>query len=94
MFDTLRMVIAGAEKLPKEVGELFKQRFGKTILEGYGTTETTPVASCNLHDAIDPNDYHIQIGNKEGTIGLPLPGSSFIIVDPDTFKLFLLEKME
>ncbi len=86
MFDSLRMVIAGAEKLPKEVGELFKQRFGKTILEGYGTTETTPVASCNLHDAIDPNDYHIQIGNREGTIGLPLPGSSFIIVDPDTFK--------
>ena len=86
MFDSLRMVIAGAEKLPKDVAELFKRRFGKTILEGYGTTETTPVASCNLHDAIDPSDYHIQIGNKEGSIGLPLPGSSFMIVDPDSFK--------
>ncbi len=86
MFDKLRMVIAGAEKLPKEIAELFKKRFGKTILEGYGTTETTPVASCNLHDAIDPNDFHIQIGNKVGTIGLALPGSSFMIVDPDTFE--------
>jgi len=86
MFESLRMTIAGAEKLPKEVSELFKKRFGKTILEGYGTTETTPVASCNLHDAIDPSDFHIQIGNKEGTIGLPLPGTSFMIVDPDTFE--------
>jgi acyl-[acyl-carrier-protein]-phospholipid O-acyltransferase/long-chain-fatty-acid--[acyl-carrier-protein] ligase len=86
MFDKLRMVIAGAEKLPKEVRDMFKNRFGKSILEGYGTTETTPVASCNLHDAIDPDDFHIQIGNKVGTIGLPLPGSSFMIVDPDTFE--------
>jgi len=86
MFESLRMTIAGAEKLPKEVSELFKKRFGKTILEGYGTTETTPVASCNLHDAIDPDDFHIQVGNKEGTIGLPLPGTSFMIVNPDTFE--------
>jgi acyl-[acyl-carrier-protein]-phospholipid O-acyltransferase/long-chain-fatty-acid--[acyl-carrier-protein] ligase len=86
MFDKLRFVIAGAEKLPKEVAELFKSRFGKTILEGYGTTETTPVASCNIYDAIDPDDYHVQIGNKTGSIGLALPGSSFMIVNPDTFE--------
>jgi len=86
MFESLRIVIAGAEKLPKEVAELFKLRFGKSILEGYGTTETTPVASCNLHDAIDPTDFTIQIGNKRDSIGLPLPGSSFMIVDPDSFK--------
>ncbi len=86
MFDKLRFVVAGAEKLPKEIAELFKSKFGKTILEGYGTTETTPVASCNIHDAIDPDDYHVQVGNREGTIGLALPGSSFMIVDPDTFE--------
>ena len=86
MFDSLRMVIAGAEKLPKEVRELFKEKFGKTILEGYGTTETTPVASCNIHDAIVPDTYHIQVGTKFGTIGLPVPGSSFMIVDPESFE--------
>ncbi|HIO96075.1 MAG TPA: acyl-[ACP]--phospholipid O-acyltransferase [Campylobacterales bacterium] len=86
MFDSLRMVIAGAEKLPKEVAELFKSRFGKTILEGYGTTETTPVASCNIHDAIATDDYHVQVGNRAGSIGLALPGSSFMIVNPDTFE--------
>lgn len=86
MFDSLRMVIGGAEKLPKEVRELFKEKFGKTILEGYGTTETTPVASCNIHDALVPETYHVQVGNKFGTIGLAMPGSSFMIVDPQSFK--------
>jgi acyl-[acyl-carrier-protein]-phospholipid O-acyltransferase/long-chain-fatty-acid--[acyl-carrier-protein] ligase len=86
MFDTLKMVVAGAEKLPKDIVELFKKRFGKSILEGYGTTETTPVASCNLHDTIDPDDYHVQIANREGSIGLPILGTSFMIVDPDTFE--------
>ena len=86
MFDKLRMVVAGAEKLPKEIAKLFKERFGKTIYEGYGTTETTPVASCNIHDAIIPESYTIQQGNKFGTVGLPVPGSSFAIVDPKSFE--------
>lgn len=86
MFDSLRMVIAGAEKLPNEIRELFKKRFGKSILEGYGTTETTPIAACNIHDRILPDSYQIQEGNKQGTIGLALPGSRFMIVDPDTFE--------
>ena len=86
MFDSLKMVVAGAEKLQDEVAELFKMRFGKEILEGYGTTETSPVASCNLHDKIDPNDYHIQIGDKRGTVGMPIVGTNFIIVNPDRFE--------
>ena len=86
MFESLRMVIAGAEKLPNEIRELFFKRFGKNILEGYGTTETTPIASCNVHDTIMSDTYHVQVGNKQGTIGLPLPGSSFMIVDPETFE--------
>ncbi len=86
MFESLNMVVAGAEKLSDEVAKLFKMRFGKEILEGYGTTETAPVASCNLHDKIDPNDYHIQLGDKKGTIGMPIVGTNFLIVNPDTFK--------
>ena len=86
MFESLRMVVAGAEKLSDDVAKLFKMRFGKEILEGYGTTETAPVASCNLLDKIDPDDYHIQIGDKKGTIGMPIPGTNFIIVNPDTYE--------
>jgi acyl-[acyl-carrier-protein]-phospholipid O-acyltransferase/long-chain-fatty-acid--[acyl-carrier-protein] ligase len=86
MFSKLRMVIAGAEKLPLEIRQLFKERFGKDIHEGYGATETTPVASANIHDAIVPDTYHIQVGQKIGTVGLPIPGSAFMIVDPETFE--------
>jgi acyl-[acyl-carrier-protein]-phospholipid O-acyltransferase/long-chain-fatty-acid--[acyl-carrier-protein] ligase len=80
------MVIAGAEKLPIEIRQLFKEQFGKDIYEGYGATETTPVASANIHNAIVPDTYHIQIGHKVGTVGLPIPGSAFMIVDPDSFE--------
>ncbi len=86
MFEKLRMVIAGAEKLPLEIRKLFKERFGKEIYEGYGATETTPAASCNIHDAIVPDTYHVQVGNKIGTVGMALPGSAFMIVDPESFE--------
>ncbi len=85
MFESLRYVVAGAEKLPSDVREAFKKRFNKDILEGYGTTETTPVASTNMPDVLR-EDFSVQIGNKPGTVGLPIPGSCFRIVDPDTFK--------
>ena len=86
MFENLRMTIAGAEKLPKEITKLFKERFGKDIWEGYGATETTPAASCNVHDALVPDTYHVQVGGKSGTIGLPLPGTAIMIVDPESFE--------
>jgi acyl-[acyl-carrier-protein]-phospholipid O-acyltransferase/long-chain-fatty-acid--[acyl-carrier-protein] ligase len=84
MLDSLRVVVAGAEKLSLDVREEFQQRFNKTIFEGYGATETTPVASVNVPDQIDSQDLRIQIGTKIGTVGLPLPGCSFRVVDPDT----------
>jgi acyl-[acyl-carrier-protein]-phospholipid O-acyltransferase/long-chain-fatty-acid--[acyl-carrier-protein] ligase len=42
------------------------------------------VASVNLPDRIDPRDWQVQEGNRAGTVGLPLPGGSFRIVDPET----------
>jgi len=87
MFESLKLVVAGAEKLPMRVQEEFHARFGKTIYEGYGVTETTPVASVNIPDVVMVDDnYRIQIGNKPGSVGLPVPGSSFKIVDPESFE--------
>ncbi len=86
MLESLRLVVAGAEKMNAEVREGFERKFNKTIYEGYGTTETTPVASVNLPDRLDTSDWQIQIGHKPGTVGLPLPGSSFRIVDPDSLE--------
>lgn len=84
MFESLRIVVAGAEKLASDVREAFKIKFAKEIYEGYGATETTPVASANLPDRLDTTFWKIQENNKPGTVGMPLPGSSFRIVDPNT----------
>ncbi|MFT5481479.1 MAG: acyl-[acyl-carrier-protein]-phospholipid O-acyltransferase [Halieaceae bacterium] len=84
MLDSLRIVVSGAEKLTDSVRNEFQLKFNKTIYEGYGTTETTPVASCNIPDAIDTNYWHVQYGNRPGTVGMPLPGTCFRIVDPET----------
>ncbi|NPA28003.1 MAG: acyl-[ACP]--phospholipid O-acyltransferase [Epsilonproteobacteria bacterium] len=87
MFKSLRMVVAGAEKLPRKIYKDFKDRFNLEIYEGYGATETTPVASVNIPDVLLVDDnFKVQKGNKPGSVGLPVPGSSFKIVDPDTFK--------
>jgi acyl-[acyl-carrier-protein]-phospholipid O-acyltransferase/long-chain-fatty-acid--[acyl-carrier-protein] ligase len=82
MLESLRTVVAGAEKLPAMVRSEFKAKFNTEIYEGYGATETTPVASVNIPDQLDPNDWRLQQGNKPGTVGMPLPGCAFRIVDP------------
>jgi acyl-[acyl-carrier-protein]-phospholipid O-acyltransferase/long-chain-fatty-acid--[acyl-carrier-protein] ligase len=84
LLEPLRIVVAGAEKLPTHVRQEFQMKFNKYILEGYGATETTPVASVNVPDAVDTNDWKIQVGQREGSVGLPLPGTSFKIIDPNT----------
>ncbi|AXX94028.1 acyl-[ACP]--phospholipid O-acyltransferase [Arcobacter ellisii] len=85
MFESLRLVVAGAEKLREDVKFEFKKRFGKDILEGFGATETSPVASCNLPDVL-ASDFTVQIGQKVGTVGMAIPGTTIKIVNPETFK--------
>ncbi len=86
MFESLRLVIADAEKLDTSVRDAFKLKFNKDVLEGYGATETSPVASVNVPDHLDSRYWKVQSGTKPGTVGLPLPGSSFRIVDPETLQ--------
>ncbi|PHQ82482.1 MAG: acyl-[ACP]--phospholipid O-acyltransferase [Coxiella sp. (in: Bacteria)] len=85
MLESLRLVIAGAEKLSHRIRQEFKLKFNLDIYEGYGATEVAPVASSNLPDALNSDDWHVQQANKVGTVGLALPGSAFKIVDPDTY---------
>jgi len=86
MFKSVRLVVAGAEKLAPDVRSAFKAKFGLDVHEGYGTTETTPVAGVNIPDVLVPDYWVVQQGTKEGTVGLPLPGSTFKIVDPVTLQ--------
>lgn len=83
-FASLRLLMCGAEKLPPAVAKEFKAKFGVEALEGYGCTELSPAAAANV-----PNFQQgsvRQIGNKPGTIGLPLPGVAARIVDKDTLQ--------
>lgn len=82
MFNSLRVVVSGAEKLDPAVKVAFQKKYMVPVLEGYGTTETTPVASVNLPGHIVRSQSFIQEASKEGTVGLALPGTTFRIVDP------------
>lgn len=86
MFASLRMVVAGAEKLKPEIRKAFKEKFGIGLLEGYGATETSPVVSCNMPNALDLDTMQVIVCNKEGTIGQPIPGTLIKIVDPDSLQ--------
>lgn len=86
MFDSLRLAVSGAEKLNPEVRAAFNQKFHKHILEGYGVTESAPVASVNIPDVLETDGFTVQVGTKEGSVGLPLPGTAFKIVDPSSMK--------
>lgn len=81
-FRSLRILACGAEKLPPAVAEEFANKFGLWPVEGYGTTELTPVVAVNVPDR-EVNGLK-QVGNKIGTIGQPIPGVAAQIRDPET----------
>jgi acyl-[acyl-carrier-protein]-phospholipid O-acyltransferase/long-chain-fatty-acid--[acyl-carrier-protein] ligase len=72
-FNSLNIMMAGADKLPNQVREEYKKIHGKTLLEGYGTTETSPVISVNNFE-----------NNRPGSIGIPMLHTQIKIVDVDT----------
>jgi acyl-[acyl-carrier-protein]-phospholipid O-acyltransferase/long-chain-fatty-acid--[acyl-carrier-protein] ligase len=84
-FASIKLLITGAEKLPRELGEAFERKFGKHVLEGYGLTETAPVVSTNLPDPVAsrPNDT-VQVSSRVGSVGKLLPGQAAQIRDPET----------
>jgi long-chain acyl-CoA synthetase len=70
---SLKMCISGGGPLPAEIKAGFEKRTGCKLIEGYGLTESSPVAAANpLFDL-----------NKPGSIGLPFPGTIMEITDPD-----------
>jgi acyl-[acyl-carrier-protein]-phospholipid O-acyltransferase / long-chain-fatty-acid--[acyl-carrier-protein] ligase len=89
-FGSLRIVMAGAEKLPDRIAQSFEDHFGIRPLEGYGCTECSPVVAVNTYDFRAA--YFRQVGAKRGTIGHPLPGIAVHMVDPDTNETLPVDK--
>ncbi|MDZ4774200.1 MAG: acyl-[ACP]--phospholipid O-acyltransferase [Planctomycetota bacterium] len=82
-FGSLRVVMAGAEKLNERVASAFEDRFGLRPIEGYGTTECSPAVAVST-PTVRRAGVH-QPGSKKGSVGQALPGVTLAIVDPDTF---------
>lgn len=75
-FASVKIAIAGADKLPDKVYEGFQKKHGITLLEGYGTTETSPVIATTY-----PGSH------KVGSIGRPIPNTQVRIIDIQTDKI-------
>jgi long-chain acyl-CoA synthetase len=69
---TLRLCVSGGAALPVEVLHGFEAAFGAVILEGYGLSETSPVATFNRRGQ-----------RKPGSIGLPIEGVELRLVGED-----------
>ncbi len=68
---TLKHCVSGGAAMPVEVMKEFDSKFSVNILEGYGLSETSPVASFN----------QFSVPKKPGSIGLPIWGVEFRLVD-------------
>jgi len=70
---SLRLCVSGGSAMPVEVMRGFERAFGCIVLEGYGLSETSPVASFNQRGR----------ERKPGSIGTPIPGVEMKVVDDD-----------
>ena len=70
---SLRICVSGGAAMPGEIMRAFEEQFGCVILEGYGLSETSPVASFN----------HPDRERKVGSIGTPIEGVDMRVVDDD-----------
>jgi long-chain acyl-CoA synthetase len=75
--DSLKVCITGGAAMPVEFIPVFEQKFNVKIMEGYGLTEASPVASFSRLD----------MPQKPGSIGIPIPGVAAKIVDGEGREL-------
>ncbi|MFE6510193.1 long-chain fatty acid--CoA ligase [Nocardioides sp. NPDC057767] len=68
----LRMAVSGGAALPVEIHREVEKRLGVTVAEGYGLSETSPVASFAPYGEAP----------RPGSIGKPIPGVSMKLIDP------------
>ncbi|MBT8764680.1 long-chain-fatty-acid--CoA ligase FadD2 [Metapseudomonas boanensis] len=83
-FSNLKVTNSGGTALVKATAERWQAMTGCSVVEGYGLTETSPVASTN--------PYGDQA--RLGTVGIPVPGTAFKTIDDNGSELPLGERGE
>jgi long-chain acyl-CoA synthetase len=76
-FSGLKVCNGGGMAVQQSVNDRWRKVTGIPIVEGYGLSETSPVATCNRTD----------IAEFTGTIGLPMPSTDIAILDDDGNQL-------
>ena len=80
---SVRVPIAGAEKMRPELAEAFWEKFHLDLVQGYGCTETSPVVSVETAGRRKQG----QMGSVQpGSVGRPIPGTAVRVVSPETFE--------
>jgi acyl-[acyl-carrier-protein]-phospholipid O-acyltransferase/long-chain-fatty-acid--[acyl-carrier-protein] ligase len=80
---SVRVAIAGAEKMRLELADAFWEKFHLDLVQGYGCTETSPVVATETAG----RKMQSQMGSVErGSVGRPLPGIAVRVVNPETFE--------
>lgn len=69
--DNLKVAISGGASMPVEILKQFEEKLKVPVIEGYGLSESSPVAAFN----------HLEYERKPGSIGQPLPGVAMKVVD-------------
>ncbi|MBN2426501.1 MAG: AMP-binding protein [Calditrichaceae bacterium] len=72
-FESLRLIVPGGDKTPEWLRKAFRETHNIELMEGYGTTETSPVISVNTPEA-----------NKPGSVGKAVPHAKIKITDVET----------
>jgi len=85
---SLRLTIAGAEKLPLDLARHFEERFGKRVFEGYGLTETAPVVSVNLPEPL----RNVEPTSRLYSVGRMAPGLAAEIREAETDRKLSLHE--
>ena len=83
-FSNLKVTNSGGTALVKATAERWQAITGCSVVEGYGLTETSPVASTNGYGKLA----------RLGSVGIPVPGTAFKVIDDDGHELPVGERGE
>ena len=80
---TVDLALVGAEKMPPELRDAWKEKYGFEPTEAYGTTELSPAAALNCPDNRSGCSGD-QTQTRHGTVGKPIPQTQAAVFHPDT----------